>query len=108
MVAIESEITGEGSADNADHPVLLWFKQHTRRFTGKFLLQEEVLETVVNQAHKDENLTGLLLFGGVAAKSHTWKSDIDLVFIYDDYEPASGLLTYYVSGIEVSDPGKSN
>jgi glutamine synthetase adenylyltransferase len=83
-------------------PALLWFKQHIRKFKGKSLLQVEVLKTVVNQAIKDEKLIGVLLFGRVAARTHTWKSDIDLFFIYDDYEPASGLLTYYVSGIEVN------
>ncbi len=30
-----------------------------------------------------------------------WRSDIDLIFIYDDYEPASGLVNYFVSGVEV-------
>jgi predicted nucleotidyltransferase len=85
----------------ADHPVLLWFKQHIRKFTGKATLQEDVLETVVNQSLKDENLIGVLLFGSIATKTHIWKSDIDLIFIYNDYEPASGLINYFVSGVEV-------
>ncbi len=93
--------TGNQSQTIAD-PVLLRLKQHILKFTGRALLQEDTLETVVSQALKDENLIGVLLFGSVAAKTHTWKSDIDLFFIYDDFKPASGLLTYYVSGVEVN------
>jgi predicted nucleotidyltransferase len=85
----------------ADHPVLLWFNQNIRGFTGRPMLQEDVLETVVNQALEDENVIGVLLFGSVASKSHTWKSDIDLIFIYEDHEPDSGLVNYFVSGVEV-------
>ena len=100
MEAMNSELRYE-MPKIADHPVLLWFNQHIRKFTGKALLQDDILETVVNQALKDENLIGVLLFGSVAAKTHTWKSDIDLIFIYDNYEPASGLVNYFVSGVEV-------
>ncbi len=101
MEAVKSEIRSEAQTI-ADHPALLWLKQNIRKLTGRALLQEDILETVVNQALKDENLIGVLLFGSVASKTHTWKSDIDLVYIYDDLEPASGLLTYYVSGVEVN------
>ena len=100
MEAMKSEIRNE-MPTIADHPVLLWFKQHIRKFTGKALLQEDILETVVNQTLTDENLIGILLFGSVATKTHKWKSDIDLIFIYDNYEPASGLVNYFVSGVEV-------
>jgi predicted nucleotidyltransferase len=102
MEATKSETTVECSANNADPPALMWFKQHIRKFTGKALIQEDILETVVNQAIQDENLIGVLLFGSVASKTHTWKSDIDLFFIYDYYEPDSGRLTYYDSGVEVN------
>lgn len=100
MEAMKSEIRYE-MPTITDHPVLLWFKQQIRKITGKGLLQEDILETVVNQTRTDENLIGVLLFGSVATKTHKWKSDIDLIFIYDDYEPDSGLVNYYVSGIEV-------
>jgi predicted nucleotidyltransferase len=100
MEAMQSEIRYE-KPTIADHPVLLWFNQNIRRFTGQAPLQEDILETVVNQALADENVIGVLLFGSVAAKTHKWNSDIDLIFIYDDYEPASGLVNYYVSGVEV-------
>ena len=65
-----------------DRPLFLWMEQKYRKFLGKPLLQEEVLDNVVTQAIRDENLIGILLFGSVASNTHTWKSDIDLIFIY--------------------------
>jgi predicted nucleotidyltransferase len=98
--AIKSEIRDE-KPTIADHPALLWFKQQARRLTGQASLQEDILQTVVNEAMEDENVIGVLLFGSVAEKTHKWKSDIDMIFIYDHHEPASGLVNYYVSGVEV-------
>lgn len=85
----------------ADHPVLLWFKQHIRRLAGRSLLQENVLETVVKKKSADEHVIGVLLFGSVATKTHKWRSDIDMIFIYDEHEPASGLVDYFESGVLV-------
>ncbi len=101
MEAVKSELRSEAPT-LADHSALLWLRQHIRKLMGSALLQEDVLESVVDQALEDRNLIGVLLFGSVARKTHTWKSDIDLVYIYDDHEPASGLLTYYVSGVEIN------
>ncbi len=100
MTAMQSEIRYE-KPTIADHRALLWFKQQAKKLTGQASLQEDILQTVVNQATEDENVIGVLLFGSVASKTHTWKSDIDLIFIYDHHEPASGLVNYFVSGIEV-------
>lgn len=85
----------------ADHPIFLWFKQYTRKLTGKAFLQEEVLEMLVNHAREDENLLGVLLFGSVVSNTHTWKSDIDIVFIYNTHEPDSGLVKYFLSGVVI-------
>lgn len=65
------------------------------------MLQEEVLDKIVNQETADENLLGLLLFGSLATRTHTWKSDIDLIFIYRTHDPASGLANIFVDGIAV-------
>ena len=90
-----------GLSSVTDHPVYLWLEQRFRKILGKPLIQEEVLEKVVNELQADENLLGALLFGSVASGTHTWKSDIDLIFIYETYEPPSGLVNRYVNGIEV-------
>lgn len=85
----------------ADHPLLLLVKQQTRKRIGKAFIQEQVLEKIVDQAQEDENILGILLFGSVVSNTHTWKSDIDLVFIYDNHEPDSGLVKYFLSGVVI-------
>jgi predicted nucleotidyltransferase len=84
-----------------NHPVFLWLVQNFRKIQGKSLLQEEVLDKVVNRLRLDENLLGILLFGSVASGTHTWKSDVDLIFVYETYEPTSGLVNRFVDGIVV-------
>ncbi len=81
--------------------VVLWLEQNFRKLRGKPLLQEEVLDKVVNQLKADENLLGILLFGSVASGTHTWKSDIDLVFVYETHESAAGLANRFVDGVAV-------
>ena len=83
------------------HPLFVWLKQSFREIQRKSLLQEEVLMKVVDQATTDENLLGILLFGSLASGTHTWKSDIDLIFVYQTHEPTSGLVNTFVDGIEV-------
>ena len=84
-----------------NHPLLLWMTQNYRRLTGKPMLQEEVLDKVVSQAIRDENLIGILLFGSLASDTHTWKSDIDLIFIYQACQPASGVANIILDGVVV-------
>lgn len=81
--------------------VFLWLGQNFRKVQGKPLLQEEVLEKVVTEQKLDKNLLGILLFGSVASQTHTWKSDIDLIYIYETQEPAWGLVNRFVDGIAV-------
>lgn len=85
----------------ADHPAILWLRQNVRRFRGQPLKQYEVLQKVLNQMTADENLLGALLFGSVATETHTWKSDIDLIFVYDTHDPSSGLVDRFVDGVLV-------
>ena len=84
-----------------DRPLFIWLEQNFRKLMGKPMLQEEVLDRVVAQATKDENLLGILLFGSLASGTHTWKSDIDLIFVYKTCEPTSGLTNIFVDGVVV-------
>jgi predicted nucleotidyltransferase len=81
--------------------VFLWLEQKTRQLLGKPTLQEEVLKKVVKQATCDDNLLGILLFGSLASGTHTWRSDIDLIFVYQDCQPASGVANIIVDGVMV-------
>jgi len=81
--------------------VFLWLGQAIRKVRGKPLLQEQVLEMVVEQFKVDQLLLGILLFGSVASGTHTWKSDIDLVLVYETHEPDAGLVNRFVDGIAV-------
>lgn len=81
--------------------VILWLEQSFRKLRGKPLLQEDVLETIVNRLKADENVLGILLFGSVASGTHTWKSDIDLIFVLKTYMPPSGLANVFIDGIAV-------
>ena len=84
-----------------DRPLFIWLEQNFRKLMGKPMLQEEVLDRVAAQATKDENLLGILLFGSLASGTHTWKSDIDLIFVYETCEPTSGLTNIFVDGVVV-------
>ena len=84
-----------------NHPLLLWMTQNYRRLIGKPMLQEEVLDKVVSQAIRDENLIGILLFGSLASDTHTWKSDIDLIFVYQTCQPVSGIANIILDGVVV-------
>lgn len=83
------------------HPLLLWMNQNYRKLLGRPMLQEQVLEKVFAQATRDENLIGILLFGSLAKNTHTWKSDIDLIFVYQECQPASGVANIIVQGVMV-------
>jgi len=84
-----------------DHPIFLWLTQNFRKIQQKPYVQQDILERVVNKEKADENLLGILLFGSLAQGTHTWKSDIDLIFIYERYEPESGLVNRFIDGVEV-------
>ncbi len=84
-----------------NRPGFLWMEQKLRRLQGKPALQEEILDKVVSQAIKDENLIGILLFGSLASGTHTWKSDIDLIFVFETCEPSSGVANIIVDGVVV-------
>jgi predicted nucleotidyltransferase len=84
-----------------DRPVFLWLEQNLRKLQGKPMLQEEVLDRVVTEAIMDENLVGILLFGSLASGTHTWKSDIDIIYVYETCEPSSGVTNIFVDGVVV-------
>ena len=86
---------------SATKPSLLWLEQNLRKMQRWPSLQEEVLKKVVTELQADENLLGILLFGSVASGTQTWKSDIDLIFVYETHDPPSGLVNRWVDGIEV-------
>lgn len=80
---------------------LLWLEQNVRKLQRRPSLQEEVLDKVVAELKADENLLGILLFGSLASGTQTWKSDIDLVFVYENHEPPAGLVNRWLDEIEV-------
>jgi len=75
--------------------------QTFRKIQGKPLLQEDVLDRVVEQFKADQHLLGILLFGSVASGTHTWKSDIDMILIYETHQPDAGLANRFVNGVAV-------
>lgn len=81
--------------------LFLWTSQALRKILGRPMLQEEVLDKVVGELKADGSLLGVLLFGSLATGTQTWKSDIDLIFIYQDHEPDFGLENKFVDGIAV-------
>ena len=101
MNIVEHRITESEVSKFENNSIFLWLGQIFRKIQGKPLLQEEVLDKVINQLKADENLLGILLFGSVASGTHTWKSDIDLIFIYETCEPPSGVANRFVDGIAV-------
>ena len=101
MFAVEQRTTEFVMSKFENNSIFLWLTQNFRKIQGKSLLQVEVLEKVVNQLKADENCLGIILFGSVASKTHTWKSDIDLIFIFETQEPPSGLVNQFVDGIAV-------
>lgn len=92
---------GENPAKFENRSTRLWLEQISRRIQGKPLLQEAVLAKVLDQHRADENLLGILLFGSLAAGNHTWKSDIDLILIYQAQDPPAGMTNLFVEGIAV-------
>jgi len=101
MNIIEQNETLTTKPQVTDNPVFLWLEQKTRQLLGKPMLQEEILEKVVTDATGDENLTGILLFGSVASGTHTWKSDIDLIIVYQACQPESGVANILIDRVIV-------
>lgn len=101
MNIVEQHTTETDMSKFENNSVFLWLEQNFRKIQGKPLLQGEVLKKVVRQLKADENVLGILLFGSVASRTHTWKSDIDLIFIYETFEPPAGLANRFVDGIAV-------
>ena len=81
--------------------IIRQWDRYMRIIRGVPLKHEAVLEKVVNDAKNEKNVLGILLFGSVASGTHTWNSDIDLIFVYETCEPASGLVDRFVDGILV-------
>jgi predicted nucleotidyltransferase len=101
MSTVVNHLTEADTSKFENNSILLWFVQTLRKIQGKSLLQEEVLNKVVEQLKTNENLLGILLFGSLATGTHTWKSDIDLIFVYETHEPAAGLDNRFVDSIAV-------
>lgn len=101
MNIVENQISFSSEPQVTDRPMFLWLEQNFRKIQGKPTLQEEVLDKIVDQAIKDEDLVGILLFGSLASGTHTWKSDIDLIFVYETCEPSSGVANLITDGVVV-------
>jgi predicted nucleotidyltransferase len=101
MNIIENHTGFSNEPQVTDRPAFLWMEQKLRKLQGKPALQEDILDKVVSQAIQDENLIGILLFGSLASGTHTWKSDIDLIFVFETCEPSSGVANILVDGVVV-------
>ena len=101
MNIVENHMGFSSEPQVTDRTVFLWLEQNFRKLQGKPMLQEEVLDRVVDQGIQDENLIGILLFGSLSAGTHTWKSDIDLIFVYEACEPSSGVANLISDGVVV-------
>lgn len=64
---------------------------------------ETILSQIERDAERDPNIVGLLIFGSVAKGTHTQESDIDIITIFKEKHPASGIVNRYVGGIKVGD-----
>lgn len=96
-----TEDVAEAQPPNTLPLAALWLEQRYRMIRSKRLRQEDVLEKVLSPLKTDPNILGILLFGSVASGTHTWKSDLDMLFVYRRHEPTSGLVTNYMDSIEV-------
>ena len=62
---------------------------------------EKILNQLVQEAEKDPNTLGLLLFGSMAKGNHRKDSDIDVVTILRTNNPGSGVKNRFIDGIKV-------
>jgi len=62
---------------------------------------ELILEQLVKDAKADSNTLGILVFGSVASGTHNEGSDIDIILVYRNHEPALDLEDFEVEGIKV-------
>jgi len=60
-----------------------------------------VLEKLKLKAKKNPNTLGFLVIGSVATKTHSEKSDIDVITILRNQKPSSGIKSVMVDGIIV-------
>ncbi len=62
---------------------------------------ETILRQITRDAERDPNIVGLLVFGSVAKGTHTQESDIDIITVFLEHQPTSGMVNRYVGGIKV-------
>jgi predicted nucleotidyltransferase len=61
----------------------------------------EILEGLVAEADRDQNVLGLLLFGSVMRGTQREDSDIDVITVYQSHKPTSGVDNTTNEGIKV-------
>ena len=62
---------------------------------------DAILRQLVADAARDPNQLGLLVFGSVAAGTHTESSDIDVISVLRTHTPSSGIENTQIDGIKV-------
>ncbi|UCG54767.1 MAG: hypothetical protein JSV32_00680 [Dehalococcoidia bacterium] len=77
--------------------------QHPRLQTEnkKETKHDEILEQIYQQIKTDPNTLGFLVIGSVATRTHTAKSDLDVITIKRNKKPSSGINQTIVDGIIV-------
>jgi predicted nucleotidyltransferase len=62
---------------------------------------DQILEQLLAKAKNDPNTLGFLVFGSVASGTHHEKSDIDVMTVFREQKPSSGIENTVIDGIKV-------
>jgi len=67
------------------------------------MTHEEILKQLVTKAETNSNVQGFFVFGSVATGTYKENSDIDIITVFHENKPESGISNNPVDGIKVGD-----